>query len=268
MPPEIFFALFAESGTSYFEYFTPFISWPTLSPLNTYRAIINLKTLFKNHFDTKEISDDNTKKFAEDHLARLVANDPGTFGPITAQVGGAYTAYFGAIANEDTDRAVQQALTVQVDNATETFKGFVSSREGAVRDAFGEDGPEYQEFFPQGKSEYARADRASIEQLMNRFATAATKYAPSLPVGYAAQVAGLRTSYQSVRTVQLGKKGEVGDSIDTSIATCDTPEKALTASFHYIAFTYPGDVKQCIAYFDQRFLRDANSPNGGTPPTE
>jgi hypothetical protein len=39
--------------------------------------MINLETFFKNHFDTKEISDNNLKLFAEDHLQRITANNPG-----------------------------------------------------------------------------------------------------------------------------------------------------------------------------------------------
>ena len=226
-------------------------------------GIINLRTVFKNHFDTRAISDDDLKKFTEDHLARITANDPGTFTGIIASVGATYAAYFGAITNEDTDRAVQQSLTIRVDMAAEAFKDFVSRREGAVRDAFGEGGPEYQEFFPNGKSEYTRADRANIEQLMARFADAAAIHAAALPTGFAAQVAALRTTYMGYRTDQLGKKGKVGDAISTSATTRDALEVALTASLHFVAYTYPGDVDQCMAFFDQSFLRDEATGGGG-----
>ncbi|MGL5936075.1 MAG: hypothetical protein ACRCZI_10710, partial [Cetobacterium sp.] len=37
--------------------------------------MLNLKTFFKNHFNTSEISDNNLHKFVEDHLNRMIINN-------------------------------------------------------------------------------------------------------------------------------------------------------------------------------------------------
>ncbi len=225
-------------------------------------GIINFETFFKNHFDNRAISDDDLKKFSEDHLARITANNPGgRLTPIIAPAGSAHTAYFGAITDEDTARAIQQALTIRVDDAAAAFTAYVRRREGAIRDAFGQEGPEYQEFFPQGLSEYTRADRANIEQLMDRFADAARRHVDALPQGFEQEVLALRAAYQSARTGQLGKKGEVGDRIEDSIQRRNVLETQLTANVHFIGFQFPGNVEQCMAYFDQSFIR--RSGNGG-----
>ncbi len=225
-------------------------------------AIINLRTLFKNHFNTKEISDDDLKKFSEDHLARIAANNPSNlFDTIIAAMGVAHTSYFGAISREDVAGAVQQALTKQVDSLMDTFKKTVERKEGAIRSAFGADAPEYQEFFPQGRTEYSTADKANVEMLMLRFATAATTYAAQLENGLSSVFTSLHTLYQSARTAQLAKKGQVGDLRDATAATRDVVEVQLTKNLHFIAYQFPGDVEKCMSYFDQSFLRDADADN-------
>jgi hypothetical protein len=37
--------------------------------------MMRMETFFKNHFDTKEISDDKMKKFTEIHLQRLAVKN-------------------------------------------------------------------------------------------------------------------------------------------------------------------------------------------------
>lgn len=37
--------------------------------------MINLKTLFQNHYNTERISDDNLRKYTEVHIERLAANN-------------------------------------------------------------------------------------------------------------------------------------------------------------------------------------------------
>lgn len=50
--------------------------------------MINLQIFFKNHFDTQFISDDNMRKFADNHLQRLVVNNPGgIYTPIITDTG-------------------------------------------------------------------------------------------------------------------------------------------------------------------------------------
>ena len=40
-------------------------------------SMINMETLFKNHFNTNKISDDDIQKFAEINLQRMSANNDG-----------------------------------------------------------------------------------------------------------------------------------------------------------------------------------------------
>ncbi len=219
--------------------------------------MINLKTLFKNHLASKEISDDELMAFSQDHLARITANNhDGILDPIIGATGAAHIACFGAISDEDVAAAVRQGMTINVDRAIAAFKKLVQRREGAIRSAFGEDGPEYQEFFPHGMTEYSQATKENIEVLMNRFATAAATYAARLERGLPELFTAARDAYQPLRKEQLGKKGDVSGKKTTAAATRNTLELQLTGNMHFIGWRFPGNEQHCLTFFDQSILRN------------
>ena len=229
-----------------------------------------METFFKNHFNTNKISDDNLRKFAEIHLQRLAAkNGGGEFTTMIIDTTTAYTNYFGSITDEDTKFAVQQGLTIAVNNAVENFKKAVSQKEGIVRGNFGKDSPEYQEFFPLGVTEYSKATLQNVEMLMNRFVTAANKFAVQLGVALETEFQGYLTAFTTARTSQLLKLGEVADSkTDTSFKRDDV-EIELMKNVHLIGAMYVGDINTCMDFFDQSFVRDSssNEDEEPTPPT-
>ena len=119
--------------------------------------MINLKSFFKNQFDTSKISDDKLKKFTEDHLQKLISNNTSDqFDTIITDTTSAYTTYYGSISDEGARYALQQALTKAMNNTVEAFKKAVSQKEDIIRGTFGKDAPAYQEFFPFGVGEYTQ----------------------------------------------------------------------------------------------------------------
>ncbi len=222
--------------------------------------MINMETFFKNHFNTNKISDDNMRKFAEIHLQRLAAkNGGGEFTAMITDTTTAYTNYFGSITDEDTKFAVQQGLTIAVSNAMENFKKAVSQKEGIVRGNFGKDSPEYQEFFPLGVTEYSKATLQNVEMLMNRFVTAANKFAVQLGAALETEFQGYLIAFTTARTSQLLKLGEVADSkTDTSFKRDDV-ENELMKNVHLIGAMYVGDINTCMDFFDQSFVRDSSN---------
>ena len=230
--------------------------------------MINMETFFKNHFDTKEISDDNIRKFTEVHLQRLAAkNGGGEFTQMITDTTTAYTNYFGSITDEDTKFAVQQGLTLATNNAVENFKKAVSQKEGLVRATFGKDSAQYQEFFPLGITEYSKATLKNVEMLMQRFVTAANKYAVELGAALETEFQGYLTSYSTARTAQLLKIGEVADSkTDTSFKR-DVVEDELMKNVHLIGAMFVGDINTSMDFFDQSFIRDSNGGDDEEPPT-
>lgn len=223
--------------------------------------MINMETFFKNHFDTKRISDENLRKFAEIHLQRLSANNGGgEFTQMINDTTNAYTSYFGSITDEDTKFAVQQGLTITVNNAVENFKKAVSQKEGLVRATFGKDSPQYQEFFPLGVSEYSTATLQNVEMLMKRFEIASTTHQAQLGPALAAEFTGYLNAYTIARAAQLLKIGEVKDSKTNTSLQRDVVEKELMKNVHLIGSMFVGDVNRCMDFFDQSFIRDEEEP--------
>jgi hypothetical protein len=230
--------------------------------------MMDLKRLFKNHFDTKEISDDNLRKFAEVHLQRLSANN-GTaqFTAMITATTTAYTNYFGAITNEDTKFAIQQGLTVTMNNIVENFKSFASKKEGLVFGNYGKESPEYQEFYPNGVSEYRQATLANIETLMSRFFAAAERHQAELGAGLQSDAENFLTDFKNARTAQLAKIGEVQAQKSTTSTNRDGIENELMKNVHLIASMFIGNVDRCMDFFDQSFIRGSETDEEEEPPT-
>lgn len=228
--------------------------------------MINMETFFKNHFNTSKISDDNMRKFAEIHLQRLAAkNGGGEFTTMITDTTTAYTNYFGSITDEDTKFAVQQGLTIAVNNAVENFKKAVSQKEGLVRAMFGKDAPEYQEFFPLGVTEYSKATLQNVEMLMNRFVTAANKFAVQLGAALETEFQGYLTAFTTARTSQLLKLGEVADAKTDASFKRDDVEIELMKNVHLIGAMFVGDINTCMDFFDQSFVRDSSNGDDEEP---
>ncbi len=175
--------------------------------------MINLNTLFKNHFDSPKISDDKLKVFSEDHIQRLsVNNETGMLTTTVNDTTAIHSSYFGAIVNEATNIAIRQSNTKSVDNIIDTFIRGVRRYEGAVRSALGEDSPAYLEFFPQGLTEYSNATKTNIERLINRFIKAADNHNAQLGGDIVSFFTNINTNYVSARTAQLGKIGQVSSN--------------------------------------------------------
>ncbi len=229
--------------------------------------MINLETLFKNHFLLARISYDNLKKFSEDHLARIsVNNADGRLKEIVSLTGAAHTAYFGAISNKDVAAAVKEGMTVAVDKSIKAFKALVRRKAGAVLDAFGDDSREYHEFFPQGVNEYTKAGKAGIETLMRRIVTAGLTHEKALGGDFANAFSNIYNEYQNIREAQLGKKGDVSDLGDIRDEARAALTTQLTANIHYIGYTYPGNAEKCLTYFDQSILHDSNDAGDSEAP--
>jgi len=229
--------------------------------------MMNLETFFKNHFDTKEISDDNMRKFAEVHLQRLAANNTGgEFTTLLTDTTNAYTNYFGSMTDEDTKYAVQQGLTIAMNSVVRNFKRAISQKEGLVRSIFGKESPQYREFFPFGITEYTGANLANIQVLMERFVNAATKYTAELGAPLATQFQGYLTDFIAAREAQLLKIGEVAEGKTDTSDQRDSLESGLMKNVHLIGSMFIGDVDRCMDFFDQSFIREAKGGGDEEPP--
>jgi len=164
---------------------------------------------------------------------------------------------------------VQQSLTKSKDNIVKTFKTTVQEKSGIIQGTFegGKKSSEWQEFFPHGLDEYHQATMGNIEILISRMVAASAAHTDELGAGFAAIWTTIQTNYNSARSLQQNKKGEVGVarlSVDTSRLPL---ELQWCKNLLYIGFTYPGDPETCATFFDQSLLKNKKintNPASGT----
>ena len=218
--------------------------------------MLDLETLFKNHFSGQLISDDKLRKFAEIQLERLKANNgTGEFAQLIADTTTAYQLYAAAITDESVKFAQQQGLTVMVYKLLKDFKNFVATKEGIIRAQFGKKGDAYQAFFPLGKNEYWQSNFKNVEMLMDRLISSADHYSAELGTDLKNDLQTMLNDFKNAREAQLRKKGEVANSKTTVSKRRKELEIQLLKNLHFIGFTYPGNVNRCNDFFDQSFLR-------------
>ncbi|HLG34873.1 MAG TPA: carboxypeptidase-like regulatory domain-containing protein [Bacteroidia bacterium] len=222
--------------------------------------MLNLFSIFQNFFNTKEISDDNLKKFSQDHIQRITVNNgSGLFTIILNEMVAAYTAYFGNITEEDLAFAVQQSLTMSTDNLLQTFKDTVSRKEGIIKDTYGKGSPTYQEFFPLGVDEYHQANKSNVETLMSRMVSSATAHIADLGLPFVNLFRDIKDNYTIARNLQLAKKGEVSTERVETGTTRDVVEVQVCKNIHFIGYTFPGNDAECMKFFDQSIIRPSQS---------
>lgn len=226
------------------------------------KKMVNLKTLFRNHFNTERISDDNLRKFAEIHLERLSANN-GTaqFTAMITSTTAAYQQYYGAMTSEDTKSAIQQGLTITMNTIVENFKKYVSQKEGIIKGNFGKESAGYQEFFPHGLTEYSNATLANIELLIDRMVTGMQTHQAALGPNLLTDIQTFQTNFKAARKAQLEKIGEVSAQKSTTSSNRDLIENELMKNVHLIASMFIGNVDRCMDFFDQSFIK-GGSDNG------
>lgn len=225
---------------------------------------MDLKRYFDNNFDDREISDDELKTFAEDHLRRLANNNQNDqFGPLLTATTTAYTDFFGDISDEATHTAVREGLTLRVNETFQAFMALVRRREGAVRSQYGKDSAEYEEFFPQGLTEYTVADMGNAERLMNRFVDTADAHKTELGQAFHDEFVALRDAFTTARQAQLGKKSAVSGAKSDAKAARKVLTKQLMVNLLTIAAKNVGEPDKAAVYFDQSIIRPAQTKKTG-----
>lgn len=227
--------------------------------------MIDLRNLFKNYFDTSKISDDTIRKGAKDHLARLAANNQrGVLSQMINDTQSAYREFCTAIDTEDQNFATQQASTLEVDAMLDEFKKNVSRYEGAVRSEFGVNSKAYQEFFPQGQSEYSLLSKSNAEMLMERMDALCRKYSGALSNTMVSLFANYNLNYENLRTQQLQYIAN-NTVLKANTAKARTAlELQMCRNLLLIAAENVGSPNVLNAYFDQSIFRPNKAKDDGS----
>ena len=227
--------------------------------------MLDLRNFFKNHFNSSQVSDDNLRKFAEDHLQRLTANNTGNlYTSLLADTQVLYDDFNTIIKKEDQTFSQQQGKTLTTDNVISDFVQMVSRKEGAVRSEFGKDSPEYQEFFPNGLSEYHQVSKANAEMLMERMKNAGQTYIAQLGQNFVTIFDTFFTQYITARQQQLQTIAKVGALKSDAEIAREKLTNQLMRNLLIISADFIGYTDRLDDYFDQSIVRRVNSKNDGT----
>ena len=220
--------------------------------------------LFENFFEDKNITTTRLFNFGNDALNKFIAaNGAGTtyndeITLLTAPVGNVGT----ALGETDTSINIQLGKTITVDGIEDSFKKTMSDKEGRIRDDLGgQFAPAYLEFYPHGITEYHDATKTNIETLLQRVKTAATTHAAALGTMLSDLLKGFETNYTLARNLQQQQMGNVSDNRADTHAARTALEIALLQVIHAIAQMYPGNVEQCMAFFDFTLLLPVKHPD-------
>lgn len=226
--------------------------------------MLDLRTFFKNHFDTREVSDDNLRKFVEDHLNRMIShNGNAVYTTYIQDTQVLYDKFNTFIKQEDQTFTAQQGKTLLTDKILSEFVALVSRKEGAVRSEFGKDSPEYQEFFPAGLNEYHQVSKANAEMLMERMRNKGQIYIATLGQNFVDIFTNTLNKYLAARNGQLQAMGEVdGLKSDASNAR-NALSTQLMKNLLFIALQYVGQTDRLDDFFSQEIVRRKNTTEDG-----
>lgn len=227
--------------------------------------MLNLQTYFKNPFDTNRISDDNLRKFSEDHVQRTTANNgSGIYTTILTPTIPLVTTFASAIDAENLKGGIQKGSTLEVNKIIEKFQKAVRRREGAVRSAFDDNSSQYMEFFPLGLTEYNEATMANIVTLMTRMKDRTNHYRDDLGLAIATEFADLLDEYEAQRTGQLLTFGQL-EGLRTATATArEALVEQLGQNLLFIAGKNLNHPDRLDDFMDQSIVRRPSDSEDGT----
>jgi hypothetical protein len=189
--------------------------------------------------------------FANDHRAKLAANNPGGLYDVDlAAIDEAIGGFTESCREEDTRVNLRQAKTESLDDWKAEAMDFLSITKGLITYAFRENPPACERFYPHGMTEYRDATREELDLLLQRFLDVVQEYAAVLPPDVLTDIARIRAGYGEALSAQVAQKGEVSESRLSSSVSRITLEDQLMKNLHDIARNNLRRPKIVRVYFD------------------
>jgi hypothetical protein len=220
--------------------------------------MIELAKYFRILFLSPKISRERFKALCKDHIARLNANNPGgIFTAILTAVTNLYNAYFGDMASESLNQAVKEGKTTAMNKSRENLEKNISDGEKLIRYTYRDNEPFYQEFFPQGVTEYNNADLPTFGTITLRYKDVLTAHAADFPAAFKDEYDTLQGVFVANRSAQLAAKGDVAAEVSDLASSKPALAEQMTKNLLTIALQYVGDESKADVYFDQSIINAA-----------
>lgn len=218
--------------------------------------MVQAEKLFENFLDDIRITSSRLLNFANDNLNKLtVANGGGDYTALINTLTPLIAAFGEEVGSVDTSLTMQKGATLTLDQVLQNFKQTMSDEEPFIARALGGSNmPAYLQFYPQGKGEYGRATKTNMPVLTNRVNTAASNNAAALGPALTALLQTFESDWQNNRNDQQQQKGAVNENRTDRSDAREALELALLTTVHTIGAMYPGNVQQCLSFFDFNML--------------
>ena len=209
-----------------------------------------------NPFDAERISEDNFGKIALANLERLKTNNQdGQFTNLIDATQPLYDIYKTSISAEVFEIALREGKTITVDEAIKGIKHYVSRKEGVIADVFDGKPEIYEQFFPQGLTEYSHASKKNIDMLFKRFADTAAAYTAELGDELAEDALTMYNNYVSLRESQLGAIGEVKELDSEADAARAELAIQLFVNLLSLLIIFKEDTQRVKDFFDESMFQ-------------
>lgn len=225
----------------------------------------NPQMLFGNIFDDERITPINLESFSDDVLAKLTKNNIGNvFNPVLIPLKAAQKPFRDEIGEVDTTFNQQLGKTQTVDEFILEFTQYMRDNYINIAAKLGGDKtPAFLEFYPKGKTEYNKISKTRMPTVMDRLEASATAYATVLGAPITPQLKGFQKQWDLVRGNQRQQISAVETNrIERSKARREL-ELSLLKVIHFVADKYPGDVEQCMVFFNFNLLFSVRRSKGG-----
>jgi hypothetical protein len=201
------------------------------------------------------LTNDRLKSFTEDHIQRLTANNPGgIFTSILTAITSVYNNYFGDLASESVNQAVQEGKTIAMNSARQKLEENISTNEGLISYTYRNDRDKYEEFYPQGLTEYQNADLGAFDIITKRYFEVLEAHAGDFSADFVDEFNTKRGTFVSNRNAQLTAKANVASERSDIATTRPALATQLTKNLLTISLQYLGNETKCAVYFDQTIL--------------
>lgn len=220
--------------------------------------MIAIDRLFENHLSNRQISAEELRQFAEDHLGRLAAleNPPAGIAALAAPARTAFEAFDAKLSARTTLLAVQTGGTLTKGEALQLIRSTVRQREARIRDKLGKGSAAYTEFFPRGLVEIGQARLGQITAILDRLIAAAGKYQSAVGPELLAEFTALKATYTTARDGQVEAKGDLAQARADLAAARTALELQLGRNLLAIASHHLGHPERAADYFTQSLLED------------
>jgi len=215
-----------------------------------------IKKVFKNYFQSKEVSDPRLVTFSDDTKGRLEADNEGNdLTPIITNIAASASSLEDQLGDVQGSIAVQKGKTFTVDGVIKNFKVFMSENEGVIAKAVGGKKTEaFIQFYPNGVKQYSSVTKGKLPALLGQLTEAININKTKLGPDLTAELSQFASQYESTRTDQTKQKGKLNDSRTDRSQERKNLEKALMIAMYTIGIKYVGNEEKCASFFNFSLL--------------